>query len=135
MRNEEESKRKIIDAGLKCFAASGYQKTSIEEVARDAGVSKALIFHYFGTKTKLYKDLFDYFIGVVTEELARAKGLDDIDFFARLKAQTEAKLRIMTRNPSLLNFALRIMRTPDKVIAELLEKHPVDGILIDYFGG
>ena len=37
----------IVNAALTCFGINGYKKTSISDIAAAAGISKALIFHYF----------------------------------------------------------------------------------------
>jgi AcrR family transcriptional regulator len=49
-----EKQQKIVDAALASFGANGYKKTSIRDIAAEAGISKAMIFHYFGTKKQLY---------------------------------------------------------------------------------
>jgi len=45
-----EKQKIIIDAALRTFGANGYKKASTNDIAFAAGVSKAMIFHYFGTK-------------------------------------------------------------------------------------
>ncbi len=51
-----ESKRDlIIEAASRRFEQYGYSKTTLEEVARDVGIGKATIYHYFsGKKDLLY---------------------------------------------------------------------------------
>jgi AcrR family transcriptional regulator len=49
----ERSRQRILDAAGQCFAASGYAKTTVEEVASRAGVSKGLVHHHFGTKERI----------------------------------------------------------------------------------
>lgn len=46
----QEKQRAIINAGFLCFGQNGYQKTSAADVAKAAGISKASLFHYFGSK-------------------------------------------------------------------------------------
>ena len=46
-------KQKIAESGLKLFAQRGYENTSTQLIAKDAGVSEALIFKHFGNKEKL----------------------------------------------------------------------------------
>lgn len=49
-RLSEEKQNSIIDAALKAFGINGYKKTSVSDIAAEAGISKAMVFHYFGTK-------------------------------------------------------------------------------------
>ena len=50
-----EKKEKILYAAQKLFALEGYQGTSTAKVAKEAGVSEALIFRHFGNKEGLLK--------------------------------------------------------------------------------
>ncbi len=49
----EESSALIRQAAMQLFARKGYGNTSMEEIAREAGVSKGLIYNYFDSKQNL----------------------------------------------------------------------------------
>ena len=49
----ERTRQRILDAAGQCFAARGYARTTVEEVASGAGVSKALVYHHFGSKERI----------------------------------------------------------------------------------
>lgn len=53
-RNAERSKRAILDAALVEFSEFGHAGARIDSVAERAGVSKPLIYSYFGDKEDLY---------------------------------------------------------------------------------
>ncbi len=44
----------ILAAARECFAAKGFDATTVRAVAAAAGVDAALVHHYFGTKRSLY---------------------------------------------------------------------------------
>jgi AcrR family transcriptional regulator len=48
-RSPEEARRVILDAAQRLLAAHGPDAVGLKEVAREAGVSHALVSHYFGT--------------------------------------------------------------------------------------
>jgi AcrR family transcriptional regulator len=48
-RSPELARQEILDAAERVFAASQPDQVGLKEVAREAGVSHALITHYFGT--------------------------------------------------------------------------------------
>jgi AcrR family transcriptional regulator len=48
------TKDAILDAARARFAEQGYAKTTIRQVAADAGVDAALVHYFFGTKDGLY---------------------------------------------------------------------------------
>lgn len=56
--SETTSKRgAILEAATRVFLSSGYGNTSMDAVARDAGVSKQTVYSHFGTKDALYSSV------------------------------------------------------------------------------
>lgn len=53
-RNREQSTRLILDAALREFADYGYSGARVDRIAYEAGVSKPLIYDYFGDKDAIY---------------------------------------------------------------------------------
>ena len=47
----------ILDAALELFAQKGYDRTSVREIARQAGLSQAGLLHYFSTKEELFLEV------------------------------------------------------------------------------
>jgi AcrR family transcriptional regulator len=62
----DSSRRRILGAGRKLFAAQGYDGTSVAEIAAQAGVPKGLIFHYYPCKA-------DVLSAIIEEEPAVAQ--------------------------------------------------------------
>ena len=50
----EERRTQLLELGLKVFSDDGYDQVSMDEIARKAGISQGLLFHYFGTKQDFY---------------------------------------------------------------------------------
>jgi AcrR family transcriptional regulator len=65
----EIRRAQILTAALACFAQSGYERATIDEVARDAGLSKGSVYRFFGSKDALLFALFDEFERLVFVEL------------------------------------------------------------------
>lgn len=55
----EEKRWVILNAALEEFSAQGFDKASTNAIVEGAGVSKGLLFHYFGNKQTLYLAVFD----------------------------------------------------------------------------
>lgn len=51
--------QKIMDAAFQLIAKQGYESTSIAQIAKEAGVSKGLLYNYFTSKEDLLKQLID----------------------------------------------------------------------------
>ncbi len=46
-------KDRIMEAALRIFAVKGFQNATISEISKEAGVSEATVYEYFGTKEEL----------------------------------------------------------------------------------
>lgn len=51
--DHENKSRAILKAAAKLFASQGFDRTSINEIATECGVSKALVYHYYANKDQL----------------------------------------------------------------------------------
>lgn len=71
----EGTKRKILDSAVAEFAAHGPDGTTIERIAKNAGVNKERVYNYFGGKR-------DRFTLVLREELAKVARDVPVDSFA-----------------------------------------------------
>lgn len=49
------TRRKILDAAVTSFAESGFNGTTVDDIAACAGVNKQRIYAYFGSKKKLFE--------------------------------------------------------------------------------
>jgi AcrR family transcriptional regulator len=46
----DERRRQLLELGAELFARHGYEELSMARIAREAGISKALLYHYFPSK-------------------------------------------------------------------------------------
>jgi AcrR family transcriptional regulator len=51
----DERRRELLDAGAALFTERAYEEISMRDIAQAAGVSKPLLYHYFRSKTDLFK--------------------------------------------------------------------------------
>jgi len=52
----DERRRRLLALGTELFAEHGYEELSMARIARAAGVSKALLYHYFPSKQAYFSD-------------------------------------------------------------------------------
>ena len=87
----EERRAGILGAALAVFSARGYHASSIDDIAREAGISKALIYEHFDSKQGLYGDLLERNANELFEQLAGAlEGVEVESGAARLAAGLDA---------------------------------------------
>ena len=53
------TRKQIIDATSACFAEHGYDKTTFDDVAKKAGISRTLIYSYFKSKQEFFFAMMD----------------------------------------------------------------------------
>lgn len=68
----EERRTGILDSALAVFSEGGYHSSSIDDIAREAGVSKALIYEHFASKQELYADLIARNARELTQRISAA---------------------------------------------------------------
>lgn len=60
-QKREETRRRLMREGQRLFAEQGFDRTSVDEIAAAAGVSRRTFFHYFGTKEDVVLSRHDDF--------------------------------------------------------------------------
>jgi AcrR family transcriptional regulator len=53
----DERRRQILDCARRLFSERNYAAVSTSDIAREAGVARGLLHHYFGTKRDLYLEV------------------------------------------------------------------------------
>lgn len=113
-----EKQKAVINAGFLCFGQNGYNKASVADIAKAAGVSKASIFQYFGSKEKLYLFLYDF---AGREVSARIRGGSE-DFFECAELYVKSLAELSADYPNLFDFlVLQAQRKDFADVEGLLE--------------
>jgi AcrR family transcriptional regulator len=68
----------ILDIASEQFGAHGFAVTSVAAIAQAAGISKPLIYNYFGSKEGLYEACLDRGGALVADEIERVAGGDAV---------------------------------------------------------
>jgi AcrR family transcriptional regulator len=104
-----EKRLKIINAALECFGKDGYKKTAISEIAQRAGIAKASVFQYFGTKRELYLYLFEFSRDQFNDDMAS----ESTDLFEVLREASATKVRVLAKFPAMYDFLMLIYKEED----------------------
>jgi AcrR family transcriptional regulator len=91
----DERRRQLLELGARLFATHSYAELSMARIAREAGISKALLYHYFPSKQ-------DFFVATLqqgAEEIARRTEPDpDLPPFEALRGSLDAFLGWIEEN-------------------------------------
>ena len=101
---DSEKQDRIINAAIKEFAQKGYDNASTNEIVKVAGISKGLLFHYFGNKKQLFLFLFDYCYTIIADDFYKKINMQEKDFFNRVRGAIIIKMDLMNKYPSLFKF-------------------------------
>lgn len=63
-----KTKEKIFKAAIKTFSKSGFYKTTMEEIAENAGVAKGTLYYHFKSKDDILEFLIDEGIKILKQE-------------------------------------------------------------------
>lgn len=101
---KKEKQDRMINAALKIFAVNGYRHASTDDIVKEAGISKGLLFHYFTSKLGLYEFLYDYCVRFLSLELKTSVSDSESDFFAIMKSEEQGKIAVMRSYPYMQMF-------------------------------
>ncbi len=108
---------RIINSALEEFGRNSYEKASTNNIVKNAGISKGLLFHYFKNKRGLYdyleKFVFQKMVDVILEET----DFDETDIFNRIKQIAIIKMGVLARYPGIETFSKAIYN--EKSLAEM----------------
>ena len=118
-----EKQQKITSAAYRIFAHNRYNTASMSEIAAEAGISKALLFHYFQNKKELYLYLWLKAMELTKASIAQYKTLETHDFFEMLRRSLLSKCALMRDYPDLSRFTLKAYYEADPEIETMIQKH------------
>lgn len=61
------TRESVVDAALRLFAKQGYLGVRVQDIAREAGVSRATFYKYFSEREEILAGLFERLLGVESE--------------------------------------------------------------------
>lgn len=115
-----ERKIEILNKAMELFGRLGYKKTSINDIAKEINVSKAMVFKYFKSKKNLYLYIVDYASDLIINGINSSSNSKVSDFFDHIEQTTLIKLRVLNQYPSLMSFLTSIYYEKDLEVYEEL---------------
>lgn len=62
MKKGEETKKNIIEQGLRLFSSQGYEETALKDIAVSVNIKTPSIYAYFESKQHLFEEIVSYVI-------------------------------------------------------------------------
>ncbi len=113
-------KEEILDTCFKLFVEQGYAKTTTAMLSEIAGISKALLFHHFKSKKKLYISVLERCFDRMSKEYEE-EPLSNFDDFFEAKSQSGLnKINYLRQNPDLSKIMYEAyVATPEELKEEI----------------
>ena len=119
---DSERRDAILNAALKEFSIQGYDNASTNIIAKEAGISKALMFHYVSSKQELFLVVYDYFSDLMEKEYFKLMNYDEKDIFDRLRQSYVLQIALLEKYPWITEFSKLSRITNSNEINMELEK-------------
>lgn len=99
----------ILEAATEVFARHGFHQTAIDQVAQAAGVSKALIYEHFASKTELQQTVIRELVLDLFQDVAAAVAAAPVqgDSRARLRAGIDVYFRFIEQRAATWHMLFR----------------------------
>jgi len=118
-KNLEESKQqRILNAALKEFAENGYEQASTNQIVKNAGIGKGMLFYYFKNKKDLYQFLIEYSMNITMNKFLNLVDTTETDFINRMRQVSLLKMKLYAENPDIMNFMGTLILSNELELAE-----------------
>jgi AcrR family transcriptional regulator len=115
------SAEKILEAARKVFQQKGYHGARMQEIADEAGISKASLHYYFRSKEKLFGEIFREAFGQFIPSMQQLMGGDN-SLEQKMHWLIRRYIALLEEHPSLPQFILsEINRDPESIGKLFLE--------------
>jgi AcrR family transcriptional regulator len=119
----ELPRRRILDAAGEVFAEQGFGGAGVDEIARRAGVNKAMLYYHVGDKAALFAAVLTEAVGLVRSTLEEELSHHD-DPEERLRALPRALTEAIRQRPHIPAIMLREVAAggphlPAEVLAQM----------------
>lgn len=112
----------IVEVASRLFGTSGFAATSVADVARAAGISKPLIYNYFGSKEGLYAVCLRHAAGTLTAEIERSSALGAVGL-ARAVVTLDGMFRALAPQPWIWRLVFDPSAPRDGEIGQIIAEH------------
>ena len=121
-KQNQTRREEVVRAASEVFARYGYQKASMQDIASAAGVSKSVLFKYFGTKEKLYQTVFRIATEGISDADMRSREMGDesMSVFEAMRRTVEFRAKLFARFPWVYSFAYTAAFDGDPFVQELV---------------
>lgn len=107
MKDEKSNRQEaILQAAEAEFIAKGYAGAKTVTIARRAGVTHAMLHYYYGTKERLFHEVFESKLQLMGRAMLQAFTQGELSFIERIERGMRSHFDFFVENPGLPGFLL-----------------------------
>lgn len=123
-QQREETRERILEAAIECFAERGFRAASTREIAARAGTNQGLITYYFRSKDELWRAAAERLFTLFASNLAdRLAALDALDPREQARESIREYVRFAAARPELFHFMLEEGKSDNERMHWLVDTH------------
>jgi TetR/AcrR family transcriptional regulator len=123
---DQETRERILEAAHRVFLRKGTAGSRTQEIADEAGVNKALVHYYFGTKAALADGIFERQLGSLTPLIFGILADENRTIEQKVRDIVRAQIDFHVARPYLAGYMISEMHAePDRLVAIIERRgHP-----------
>jgi AcrR family transcriptional regulator len=120
--SRSQRREKILEAAGNAFLANGYGDVTMQDVAKEAQISRAALYTYFGSKQEVFNGVIEFFLTVIVQSSIDAleRVGEDASIYDKLFAVFDARQRLWLGLDSSQKstFSFELVKNHHKIIEE-----------------
>ena len=112
----DEKKEQIITKGIEIFSKFSFVEARTDLITHEAGISKGLLFYYFGNKKNFYLYLFKHTVDLLTQDLEYEGTYDN--FYEIIFYMMDMKYNLITKYPDETKFLNMVSKETHKEVSK-----------------
>ena len=122
MPSRSQRREKILEAAGNAFLANGYGDVTMQDVAKEAQISRAALYTYFGSKQEVFNGVIEFFLTVIVQSSIDAleRVGEDASVYDKLFAIFDARQRLWLGLDSSQKstFSYELVKNHHKIVEE-----------------
>ena len=122
MLSRSQRREKILEAAGNAFLANGYGDVTMQDVAKEAQISRAALYTYFGSKQEVFNGVIEFFLTVIVQSSIDAleRVGEDASVYDKLFAIFDARQRLWLGLDSSQKstFSYELVKNHHKIVEE-----------------
>ncbi len=119
---ERETRERILDAAHAVFLKKGTAGSRTQEIADEAGVNKALVHYYFGTKAVLADAIFERSMGTIMPRIFGILADEERSLEQKVRDITREQIDFHSARPYLAGYVVSEMHAEPERVASVFRK-------------